>query len=178
MLNLRSARWPEDLSLLARLDTSFAMDLIYRLRREDFGFSLVEETVGPPLHKDYGSVPTINDRIQEMDCSVVAEMDGKLVGFAAAEYEGWNRCLNVRDLYVSADQRQRGVGRALIGHLEAFARRAGARCLWLETQNVNYPAIRFYRRMGFRLCGLDEARYDPAGAAGKEVALFFVREVA
>jgi ribosomal protein S18 acetylase RimI-like enzyme len=35
------------------------------------------------------------------------------------------------------------------------------RCLWLETENVNYPAIGFYRRAGFRLCGLDDILYRP-----------------
>ena len=54
---------------------------------------------------------------------------------------------------------------------------AGARCLWLETQNTNYPAIQFYQHVGFRLCGLDESLYDPAGPGRNEIALFFVREL-
>ena len=56
-----------------------------------------------------------------------------------------------------------GIGRALLQAIEPIARAAGALRLWLETQNVNYPAIRFYRRQGFRLVGLDESLYDPAG---------------
>nr|WP_276324238.1 GNAT family N-acetyltransferase [Symbiobacterium thermophilum] len=45
--------------------------------------------------------------------------------------------------------------RALVGSVEAFAAAVGARCLWLETSNLDDPAIQFYRRLGFRWCGLD-----------------------
>src|SRR5438128_475290 len=131
MLTLRAARWPDDLSLLAGLDTSFTTDRLYRLTRDEFGFRLVEEAVDPPLHKDYGSIPGIDDQIPKMDCGAVAEEEGEPVGFAAAEFEAWNRCLIVRHLYVAADRRRSGVGRALLDHLDGFARQVGARCLWL-----------------------------------------------
>jgi len=44
---------------------------------------------------------------------------------------------------------------------------------------VNYPAIQFYRRLGFRLCGLDETLYRPDDSASVpgEVALFFARDL-
>jgi ribosomal protein S18 acetylase RimI-like enzyme len=47
-----------------------------------------------------------------------------------------------------------------------------ARCLWLETQNVNGPAIALYLRQGFRLGGFDDTLYDPA-VDPDEVALLF-----
>jgi ribosomal protein S18 acetylase RimI-like enzyme len=53
-----------------------------------------------------------------------------------------------------------------------------ARCVWLETQNVNYGAIQFYGRLGFVWCGLDLALYDPYGPAAGETALFFARTLA
>jgi ribosomal protein S18 acetylase RimI-like enzyme len=52
------------------------------------------------------------------------------------------------------------------------ARQTPARCLWLETQNVNGPAVAFYLRQGFRLCGFDDTLYDPA-VHPDEVALYF-----
>jgi ribosomal protein S18 acetylase RimI-like enzyme len=69
-----------------------------------------------------------------------------------------------------------GAGRALLRALDERARsEQSLRCLWVETQNVSYPAIQFYRRLGFRLCGLDVTLYrpdDPLLLPG-EVALFF-----
>jgi ribosomal protein S18 acetylase RimI-like enzyme len=47
----------------------------------------------------------------------------------------------------------------------------------VETQNTNYPAIQFYQRYGFKLCGLDERLYDPATQSIEETALFFALDL-
>jgi ribosomal protein S18 acetylase RimI-like enzyme len=73
-----------------------------------------------------------------------------------------------------------GSRRRLLDALDERARTSGARRLWLETQNVNYPAIQFYYRSGFRLCGLDDTLYDPESdptIGPDEVALFFTRPI-
>jgi ribosomal protein S18 acetylase RimI-like enzyme len=62
----------------------------------------------------------------------------------------------------------------LIAAVTAAARDAGTRCIWLETSNLAWPAIQFYRKMGFELCGLDQSLYDPAGTSGNETALYFM----
>jgi ribosomal protein S18 acetylase RimI-like enzyme len=177
MLTIRAARWPDDVALLAGLDTSFTTDRIYRVVREPLAFTLVEERLDPPLRKEYGPVTQSDSPLEELEHAIVAEVDGELAGFAAAEYERWSRRMGVRHVHVAADYRGRGVGRALIRRLEAMARAAGARCLWLDTQNTNYPAIQFYQRVGFRLCGLDESFCEPSDSGRDEIALFFVREL-
>jgi ribosomal protein S18 acetylase RimI-like enzyme len=176
VITLRPARWPDDVARLDALDTSFTTDRIYRVIRDEHRFTLVEEAVAPPLHKNYGPLTSHEEDLRTLEYTAVAEQDGAVVGFAAARHERWNRRLVVAHLYVAAPHRRTGVGRALIHHLDGLARSVNARCLWLETQNVNYPAIQFYRRFGFRLCGLDESLYDPAGPAQGEIALFFVRD--
>src|SRR6266542_2562905 len=105
MLLLRPARWPDDLTLLAGLDASFTTELIYRVMGDEYGFQLVEERVDPPLHKEYGSITHNDDCLQEMEYAAVAEHEGELVGFAAAEYEAWNRRMAVRHLYVASHRR-------------------------------------------------------------------------
>jgi len=177
MLTLRPARWPDDLRLLAGLDTAFTTTRIYRVVRGVWGFTLVEEELASPLTSDYGPIPD-RSRLSEMEHATIAEDDQGLAGFVAGRYKAWNRRMVVSDLYVAGRCRTCGTGRALLGAMESVAHSRGARCLWVETQNVNYPAIQFYRRVGFRWCGLDDALYDPAAAHGTETALFFVREVA
>jgi ribosomal protein S18 acetylase RimI-like enzyme len=49
------------------------------------------------------------------------------------------------------------------------------RGIWLETSTLAYPAIPFYRHLGFELCGLDVSLYDPARVAAEETALYFYR---
>ena len=44
----------------------------------------------------------------------------------------------------------RGVGAAVLAHLESAARELGCRALWLETRAVNLRAVSFYERQGYR----------------------------
>jgi GNAT superfamily N-acetyltransferase len=175
MVTYRDARWPEDAAVLEALDTSFQTNRIYRVWREPMSFTLAEEVVDPPLRKDYDLRSLTPSEWESLHHAVVAETGGEPAGFAAVEFVPWNRRVIVRHLYVAPAHRRKGIGAELLGGAERFARSAGARCLWLETQNVNFPAIRFYLRSGFRLCGLDESLYDPATVGPDEVALFFMR---
>ncbi len=169
-MNVRPARWSRDAAGIRAIDTSFTTDRVYRFGRErgGFGFSLPLLTRAP-LTKSY-AVPETDPG----DGAFVAEVDGAIVGFAQIEPPTWNGRAAISHLYVSPPHRGRGVGRALLDALAEQARRKGARCLFVETQNVNYPAVQFYLAAGFYLCGLDESFYDPVELPG-EFALFFAR---
>jgi ribosomal protein S18 acetylase RimI-like enzyme len=175
---IRPVRWPEDEGGLAAIETGFTTDLVYRVERDELAFRLVPEAVEPPLVKRFPPLLAEAERLRRMGHVVVAEADRRLVGVLAADLEAWHRRVRVEHIYVAPDARGRGVGRALVASALGFARRSGARCLWLETQNTNYGAVHFYRRLGFALCGLDERFYDPAGLDAPETALFFALDVA
>jgi ribosomal protein S18 acetylase RimI-like enzyme len=171
MIVVRAARLPDDSEGIAGVDTSFSSDRVYRITAEGLGFRLVEENVSPPIVKEYSVVLLAGG-----GSVFVAEDGGEIVGFAEVEIASWNRRATITSLYITSTHRGRGVGTALVEALDEWARAGGARCLWLETQNVNFPAVQFYCRLGFRLCGLDDTLYDAASHPG-EVALFFVREL-
>jgi ribosomal protein S18 acetylase RimI-like enzyme len=169
-VNVRPAQWSRDAAGIQAIDTSFTTDRVYRFGRErgGFGFSLPLLTRAP-LTKSY-ALPEADPR----EGAFVAEIDGAIVGFAQVEPPAWNGRAAVRHLYVSPPYRGQGVGKALLDALAGQARASGTRCLWVETQNVNYPAVQFYLAMGFYLSGLDESFYDPVELPG-EFALFFAR---
>lgn len=173
MLTIRPAQWPQDIAALTALDTEMVTEQIYRPVREELAFRLVEERVDPPLRKRYPLDPRDPQQRQDWDFTAVAEEEGDLAGFAAAQYVAWNRRVVLWHLYVAPAFRRRGVGSQLLNGVEAFAQSVEARCVWLETQNVNVPAIRFYRHYGFQFCGFDEALYDPKSLERDEIALFF-----
>jgi ribosomal protein S18 acetylase RimI-like enzyme len=177
MLTIRPTEWPGDRPVLAAIDTSFTTDRIYRLVREALSFRLVEELVNPPLTKRYAFDPTDPAERRNWDFAAIAEVDGELAGFAAVQYIAWNRRAALWHLYVMPRYRRQRVGMQLLAAVDDFARSAQARCVWLETQNTNYPAIQFYRRAGFTFCGFDESLYDPAHQEREEVALFFARPI-
>jgi ribosomal protein S18 acetylase RimI-like enzyme len=170
---VRAADRAGDRARIARIDTSFQTDRVYRVTADPAGFRLDEEPADPPRTKAY---PVAHEDLGEG--LVVAEDEGELVGFGEVVLEAWNRRATITHLYVAPSSRGTGVGTALLAALDRRARAGGARCLWLETQNINYPAIQFYRRSGFRLCGLDDTLYDPEldpTTGPDEVALFFTR---
>jgi GNAT superfamily N-acetyltransferase len=174
---IRPVRWPDDEAKLGALDTSFTTCRIYRVDRGPLSFRLVEAAVDPPVRKSYGMLRNKGDRLRQLGHVVASEEDGTLVGVAAADLAAWSRRVQVEGIFVAPQARGRGVGRALMASVTDFAREVGAGCVWVETQNVNYPAVQFYRRLGFRLCGFDERLYDRDSPEADEVALFFALDV-
>ena len=62
---------------------------------------------------------------------------------------------HLEDLFVSAEARGSGVGRALVEAVVERARARGCRRIELDTAEDNAPALALYRSLGFR-SGLDE----------------------
>lgn len=174
MAAIRPARFPNDSVQLRALDRSFTTDRVYRIARTPWSFTLEEVPIQPPLRKDF---PLEGDLAEgrEWEHCLVAESEGEVVGFAAFAHGRWNRRTELWHLYVGSSHRGQGIGRALIDAVLADARAAGMRCVWLETSTVAYPAIAFYRQVGFELCGLDTSLYDPDRMPTQEAALYFAR---
>jgi len=61
--------------------------------------------------------------------------------------DGWGE---VKRMYVRPSLRGRGLGRAILAHLETRAREAGCRVLRLETGIHQPEAIGLYQSMGFK----------------------------
>ena len=176
-LTIRPARWPADERGVASLDFSYTTDRVYRLHRGALSFRFSVERLESPLGKVIPSLEREIPRLRATQHVTVAEEEGVLLGLVAANLEAWNRRVRVEHLVVAAAARGRGIGRALMDSAGAFARGRGSWCLWLETQADNYPAIQFYQRIGFRLCGLDERLYDPASPAAADLAMFFALDL-
>jgi ribosomal protein S18 acetylase RimI-like enzyme len=166
----RPIRLPADATAVDALDRSFTSTTAYEIRRRPGaeGVAMSVELVGPV---------TIPARTKRYDMTpreggIVARRGGVTVGYTHVEYVEWNRRAEIGDFYVAAVARRSGIGTALMAAAVRRAQLTPARCLWLETQNINGPAITFYLRQGFRLCGFDETLYDPA-INPAEMALFF-----
>jgi len=147
------------------------------VRRGALSFTLEAETVEPPLRKTYGDAIREVDQVRQMGHVVVAELDGAVIGIIAANLSEWNRRVQIERCYVAPQARGQGVGRALMDSAIAFGRSIGSWCVWLETQNTNYPAVQFYQRYGFTLCGLDTRLYDEAWQTLDETALYFALDL-
>jgi ribosomal protein S18 acetylase RimI-like enzyme len=174
---LRSVARPTeaDVQALADFPASFTTDTVYAVDVSATGFTLVEQPVAPPLHKRYDLVAAYRDGDPRWDVLLLAEDSGRTVGVAATTCHPWNARQVLDEIHVAPDLRRQGVARALLAEVVGIARRNGAREVWAETQNVNVPAVRAYRRLGFRLSGLDTTLYP---GPTDETALFLSLPVA
>ncbi|MDR1692671.1 MAG: GNAT family N-acetyltransferase [Oscillospiraceae bacterium] len=61
--------------------------------------------------------------------------------------------------YLNPDKRGKGLGAQLLGEAVSVARSLGKTGLTLRVFHQNTPAINFYRRMGFSLCGSEQGLF-------------------
>ena len=79
---------------------------------------------------------------------LVARDAGRAVGCGAIRLLDATTA-EVKRMYVEPDQRGKGVGRTVLGRLEAAAQQLGARRLVLETGSYSTDALGLYRGAGF-----------------------------
>ncbi|MCF3102489.1 GNAT family N-acetyltransferase [Streptomyces roseoverticillatus] len=155
------------------IDNSFTTATVLEVTASDEGFRLRETPVDPPLRKVY---PAEDEEGDEDAHVIVARAGDVLCGAISLTHAEWNHRLVIADLRVAPGHRGRGIGPALMERGLAHGRELGARTAWLEVTNVNAPAVRVYRRMGFALCGLDTSLYRGTASEG-ETALFMSRSL-
>jgi len=80
-----------------------------------------------------------------------------VVGDAALIPE--SKAMLVWDFRVEPEARHRGVGRSLLAAAEGTLHSRGVRTLYVETQDVNVGACRFYERQGFLLSSIARNAY-------------------
>lgn len=113
----------------------------------------------------------------------LAQIDGEGGAFAAYEkgqcvgvaiyQKHFFGYLHLLDLKVSAAFRGRGVGKALLEAGVSFARELGYRGIFLEAQDNNLDACRFYLRCGFQIGGFNNRIYHGTSQEGKSDIFFY-----
>lgn len=167
-MHVRDIDWETDADSLCRIDSGFETNQVLELSQQDLSFSFEKAKRNPSVSKRYefSLTPEVLD---EADTSLVAIEKNVPIAYLVSVREEWNSRLVISHFYVDRNYRGRGAGRALFSEL---LRRIPDRTrhVFVETQNVNLPAIAFYRKMGFAICGFDAALYD--GEEKGEVAIF------
>jgi len=157
--------------MLLSLDTSFMTDMVYEVETQSNTFKLVLRVLEMPLVKKYEL--DLDCKEKEWDRILLAKRGDELCGYLAYSYKNWNKRLCIWHFYVAPEFRKQGVGSVLMEHLKRTGKIIGAKIIWVETNNLNYPAIQMYQKIGFNLCGIDTSLYAGADSeASAEVAIF------
>lgn len=175
MIKVRPACLPADAPAIEVIDTSFVTSEVFRVESTAAQISLRSEPLSAPFQKRF-PLEDLRSASRPYTQTWVATRGDVVVGFAASSFEAWNRRLVLWHFYVDPSARRQGVGRRLIGVVEAHGAQCGARHIWLETSSLNVPGVAVYQALGFRLTGVDLTLYDGTTAEG-EVALFYSRPV-
>jgi len=92
---------------------------------------------------------------------VLVDGSGRIVGTVAL-FRVDERTVELRKMYLAARARGQGLGRKMLEHAIAEAKRMGVRRITLETASVLKEAVALYTRCGFRPCASEHmaARCD------------------
>lgn len=87
----------------------------------------------------------------DIDCPLVAELDGKMAGLVWAKVDGDDASVvNLFQMWVAPEARGRRVGVALLDQAVGWARARGARAVCLSVRCGNAAALSLYEKAGFR----------------------------
>lgn len=156
----------------------YSTDIIYSVSSielsSNFEFTLREKKLSYTKIWETGSddIDELN-MIIEKDSSFGVFAENELQGWIICEHRTWNNSFYIENILVNEKYRRQGLGIMLIKNAIKEARKLNCRVIELETQNTNYPAIQFYRRMGFNITGLNTRLYDQSD----EIALFMTLDV-
>jgi ribosomal protein S18 acetylase RimI-like enzyme len=150
----------------------------------DVNLSMCQEVLDKPFRSQGMSIIRQKDRDEtrgrmggSQALQLVAEEGGRLIALLDAEVETWRRVLKIWNLLVDEEHRRQGIGTELMRRAEEFAEKRWCRAVALETQATNWPALCFYTKLGFEICGVDDHFYTNRDLERKEVALFLYREL-
>jgi len=145
-----------------QVDYSYTSQFYYDIQKtyndESINFRLTKKHFSTPIEKrfqdklleDYLEKPTLFG----------AYIKEKLVGYLEVNHEKWNNRMRITNILVFDKYRREGIGTALMEKAIETSRNHGCRAIVLETQSCNYPAISFYKKMGFRIIGFDLEAYS------------------
>ncbi|WP_433632112.1 GNAT family N-acetyltransferase [Chryseobacterium cucumeris] len=156
----------------------YTTDLRYVVSSIEFGgsFEFILKEKSLPYHKIW---ETTSEDLEELNTiieqgnSFGAFINEELAGWIICEQRTWNNSFYIENILVNEKYRRQGIGIKLIKSAIKEARKLNSRVIELETQNTNYPAIQFYRRMGFNITGLNTRLYENP----EEIALFMTLDI-
>jgi GNAT superfamily N-acetyltransferase len=167
---------------LRRIITGYISPARYRVHKSESDqqttFSLELVQLDTPYIKRDDFFPDEEDVQHSLDASrdgrsLGAYEDDRLIAVALAAAQTWSNRLWLHEFHVAESHRGQGIGTNLMIALIELGRQAGFRALFCETQTTNVPAIRFYRKMGFTLDGINLSMYSNHDYPDGEIALFF-----
>jgi GNAT superfamily N-acetyltransferase len=128
-------------------DAPLIMTMIRELAAFERELDQVDATAEDLVREGFGPNPHFQ--------ALIAEWNGEAAAYAVYffTFSTWagRQSLFVEDLFVRAQFRRKGIGKAMLRHMVAIARERKCYGMRWEVLNWNTPAIQFYRSLGATL---------------------------
>ena len=165
-----------DLSMLMGISTAYQTARVWQMDRNfdegQFAVHFREIRLPRPVRVDYPRGPSqiFGDHWMEDQVFLVAVLDSVLSGYVRVSEKMAPRTVWLKDMVVTENHRQKGIGTALIMAAQDWGVERGCRRMTIEMQSKNFPAILLMRKLGYELSGYSDQYY-----LNQDIALFFTR---
>lgn len=153
----------------------YRTDHVWQMKVQESGsqVAIAFQEVRLPRHMEAAyprDLEQLAEDLQRGEGFFVAEVDGEVRGYVDLLAAPWQVMVHAVNLAVDQRYRRRGIGTALMREARQWAVAQGARAILAEMTTKSYPAISFYRKLGFEFCGFNDRYYT-----NQDIALFFVQ---
>jgi ribosomal protein S18 acetylase RimI-like enzyme len=164
-----------DLTACLSLDHASETDYVWQMKvqERESQVDVAFETVRLPRRMPVAYPRNLEQLVEDWQRGegfLAAELDGEVAGYLDLVANPWQQVGWVASMAVHRAHRRKGVGTALMRSGRQWAREQGLRLLQAEATTKNYPALAFYRKLGFQFCGFNDHYYQ-----NQDIALFFVQ---
>jgi ribosomal protein S18 acetylase RimI-like enzyme len=157
----------EDLKKCLKIDGALKTDRIFKLSKlkenDRYHIRLDVEDLKDAMELPFQHHPERLDESFKDGEIIVADDNGKIVGYSEVRLAKWNRSCWVINIVIDSAYRRQGLGSQIMERIKLSAKEFGMRTVMFNAAMSNYPAYKFYLKNGFRLCGLND-RYYPDNA--------------
>jgi ribosomal protein S18 acetylase RimI-like enzyme len=166
-----------DLNACLSLEHACVTDHVWQMKVDEAEseLSVTFQTVRLPrtMQTEYPrNLDQLTEDWQRDEGFLVVEVDDEVRGYVDLLAQPWQRIGWLANMAVDRAHRQQGIGTALMRGARQWARQQGLRAIVAEATTKNYPAICFYRKLGFEFCGYNDHYYT-----NQDIALFFVQKL-
>lgn len=149
-----------DLNACIVLDDSFETEYVWQMEERTNGGVITvtfRQTRLPRPMRVANNISrtALTENFARGEAFLVADEAG-VIGFVDASVTTWNQVLKINNLCVAPAHRRKGVGGKLMRAALDWARARNLRAAMLDTSTKDYPAIGFYQKLGFSLCGFND----------------------
>lgn len=153
----------EDLKKCVKIDGAMKTDKHFKLSKlkenDKYHIKLEVENLShnTEIHYEH-NVERLNESFKDGEI-IVADDNGKIVGYSEIRLAKWNRSCWVINLVVDTTYRNQGIGSKIMDRVKLSAKEFGMRTVMFDGDMKNYPSYKFYQKNGFKVCGLNDSYY-------------------